>query len=201
MIKNIIFDLGDIFINVDEKITDTELKKNGLDKYSNGMLEMNEKFEKGLISVEEFKKFYKKLFNDKTDDELIKLWNSILIDFPIHRLSFLENIPDKYNLFLLSNTNELHVEYFKEQMGYDFYCRFKNCFDKVYYSYEINLRKPEPEIFQYILKENNLNKEETLFVDDKAENTDVAKKLGIHVWNLDPANEEVVELFEKINLF
>ncbi len=201
MIKNIIFDLGDIFINIDEKMANNELKTNNLDNSFKEIEDINKQFEKGLISVEDFKKFYKMLFIDKTEDELIKLWNSILIDFPVHRLSFLESIPNKYRLFLLSNTNELHVAYFKDQVGYDFYSRFANCFEKVYYSNEINLRKPDLEVFQYILKENNLKKDETLFIDDKVENTDAAKKLGLHVWNLNPDNEEVIDLFKNKHLF
>ena len=200
MIKNIIFDLGDIFIDIDEKQAQKELKKLGLNKFTDEMLEVNLLFEKGLISTKDFLKFYRKQFSAKSEEDLIKIWNSILIDFPIHRLLFIEKIQNKVKLFLLSNTNELHINHFKEQVGYDFYSRFYNCFEKVYYSNEIKLRKPDPEVFQFILNENDLNSNETLFVDDKVENTDSAKILGIHIWKLDPIAEDIIDLFDKFPL-
>ncbi|MEN8124342.1 MAG: HAD family phosphatase [Bacteroidota bacterium] len=197
MIKNIIFDLGDIFISIDESQAQKEFKKLGFNKFTDKMLEVNKQYEKGLISTEGFLKFYRSQFPAKSEEELIKIWNCILIDFPKNRLSFLEKIHNDFRLFLLSNTNKLHINHFKEQVGYDFYSRFYNYFEKVYYSNEIKLRKPETEVFQFILSENNLKANETLFIDDKVKNTDSAKKIGIEIWNLDPLKEDVIELFDK----
>ncbi len=200
MIKNIIFDLGDIFINISESHALNELKKLGLKTFTDEMLEINKQLEKGLISTDNFLKFYKLKFNVESEERLIKIWNSILVDFPLYRLKFLEKIQNDYKLFLLSNTNKFHIKHFKELVGYDFYNRFYNCFEKVYYSNEINMRKPDLQVFNYILNENKLKTIETLFIDDRAENTDSAKKLGISIWRLDPINEDVVDLFDKFPL-
>ena len=200
MIKNIIFDLGDIFININESHAINELKKLGLKMFTDEMLEINKQFEKGLISTDNFVKFYKLKFNVESEERLIKIWNSILVDFPLYRLEFLEKIQNDYKLFLLSNTNKFHIEHFKELVGHDFYNRFYNCFEKVYYSNEINMRKPDLQVFNYILHENKLKTNETLFIDDRTENTDSAKKLGISIWRLDPLNEDVVDLFDKLPL-
>ncbi|RUA10919.1 MAG: HAD family phosphatase [Flavobacteriia bacterium] len=197
MIKNIIFDLGDVLINLDRLNTQTELKKLGLYEFSKEMTDLNLNYEKGLVSTEAFISYYKNIFKDRGEDELVKMWNAILSDFPEYRLKFLENIDKKYSLFLFSNSNELHLNYFKKKAGDDFYSRFSNCFEKEYYSFQVNLRKPDPEAFQFILDENKLKPEETLFIDDTKENTDSAKKLGMRVWNLQAGKEDVTDLFQK----
>lgn len=195
MIKNIIFDLGDVFIDLDHSNSKEELLKLGIDKFSDDMMAINYQYDKGLVSTSEFIAYYTNIFSDKTSDELIDSWNSILIDFPKHRLTFLENLPNKYRLFLLSNTNELHIEYFKSQAGYDFYSRFVNCFEKIYYSHIINCSKPDKNAFRLIIEENNLDASKTLFVDDNLENIESASMLGIETWHIDPKKEEVIDLF------
>jgi len=202
MIKNIIFDLGDVFIDLDHSGSREELLKLGIKKFSDEMMTMNHQYDKGLVSTSEFVAYYTNIFSDKTSDELIDSWNSILIDFPKQRLTFLENLPNKFRLFLLSNTNELHITYFKSQVGYDFYSRFVNCFEKIYYSYKINRSKPDKKAFQLILDQNNLNASETLFIDDRMLNTESAGKLGMETWCINPKQEEVVDLFTvKSDLF
>jgi len=202
MIKNIIFDLGDVFIDLDHSSPKEELLKLGIDKFSDDMVAMNYQYDKGLMTTSKFIAFYANIFLDKTSDELIESWNSILNDFPKHRLTFLENLPNKYRLFLLSNTNELHIEYFKSQVGYDFYSRFANCFEKIYYSHKINCSKPDKNAFQLVLNENNLDASKTLFVDDNLQNTESASQLGMEIWHIDPKKEEVIDLFTvKGNLF
>ena len=195
MVKNIIFDLGDVFIDLDHEKSKNELLNLAISQSTAEMIQINCRYEKGLISTLKFLEYYKGVFSNISEKQLVDAWNSILMDFPKHRLSFLENISKKYRLFLLSNTNELHIDYFRSQVGYDFYKRFVSCFGKLYYSHEINFRKPEKETFQLIVDENNLVFSETLFIDDQLENVESAKKLGIHTWHIDPAKEEVVELF------
>ena len=124
----------------------------------------------------------------------------ILSDFPLHRLEFLEQLKTNYRLFLLSNTDAIHIAHFKKTVGNDFYNRFYNCFENVYFSFEMGLKKPQPEIYLQVLAENHLMASETLFVDDKKENTDAAAHLGIQVWNLQVGKEDVVDLFDKVKL-
>jgi len=124
-------------------------------------------------------------------------WNSILGNFPLYRLEFLQMIASKYRLFLLSNTDHTHIEKFEHSEGQTFARDFYSCFEKVYFSYEIGLRKPDENAFKYVINNHNLNPKKTLFVDDKKENTDVAKKLGFQVWNIQPGIEDITQLFEK----
>jgi putative hydrolase of the HAD superfamily len=101
---------------------------------------------------------------------------------------------NQHRLFLLSNTNDLHIECVKEQMGRMRFSRFKNAFEVFYLSYEIGMRKPDTEIFEFVLEKNQLSAQETLFVDDVKENTDAAANLGIHVWNLQVGEEDITQL-------
>ena len=202
MIKNIIFDFGDIFINLDKHATYMEMAKLGVTKISDEMIAVYHEYEKGLMATDEFITFYHDKFGIKKED-LVFAWNAILLDFPKKRLDFLKDLArsKRYRLFLLSNTNVLHIKWVQNSLGEEFYNEFKNSFEQFYLSHEINFRKPDSEIYEFVLKENNLLADETLFVDDLKENTDSASKLGIHVWNLIPEKEDVTELFirNKIN--
>ena len=202
MIKNIIFDFGDIFINLDKKATVAELHKLGIETISDEMIQAAKVYEKGLISSEEFINIHQEIFYFLTTQQLTFAWNAVLKDLPKHRLDFIKNLADseKYRLFLLSNTNEMHISWIKENWGKDQFKAFKNCFEKFYLSHEIHLRKPDAEIFEFVLKENQLIAEETLFIDDVAENTATAEEMGIQVWNLVPGEEDVADLFIKNEL-
>ena len=198
MIKNIIFDFGDIFINLDKQATYRELKKLGVPHISDEMTIVARQYEKGIISTQEFTNFFSSQLGVSVS-ELIVAWNSILLNFPRERFLFLKELygSKKYRLFLLSNTNELHISWIQQNWGFNKYMEFKNCFEKFYLSHEINLRKPNKEIYEFALKENNLIAEETLFIDDLEENTAAASALGVHVWNLIPNQEDVSQLFIK----
>jgi FMN phosphatase YigB (HAD superfamily) len=195
MIKNIIFDFGDIFINLDKQATYKAMAALGVAEITAEMIAVYHQYEKGLITTERFIGFFYNKFGIPEVD-LIAAWNAILLDFPKERLDFLKELSasKKYRLFLLSNTNDLHIECIQNSLGEMFYSEFKNCFEQFYLSHEINFRKPDSEIYEFVLNENNLIAAETLFVDDLKENTDSASKLGIHVWNLIPNKEEVVDL-------
>ena len=198
MIKNIIFDFGDIFINLDKKATYSELEKLGVSKITDEMIDVAYRYERGLISTDEFIGFFRKKFKVVKED-LVFAWNSILLDFPLRRLVFLKELvkSKKYRLFLLSNTNDLHISSLKKSLGTEFYNEFKSCFEQFYLSHEIHFKKPDTAIYEFVLNENNLIADETLFVDDLKENTDAANKLGIHTWNLIPGKEDITELFTK----
>jgi putative hydrolase of the HAD superfamily len=200
MIKNIIFDFGDIFINLDKEATYREMAKLGVEIITPEMIQMYHDYEKGLIETDFFIQYFIEKYAFSKSD-LILAWNAVLLDFPENRLQFLKELAasKKHRLFLLSNTNDLHIESVKNSVGIPFFDEFKNCFEQFYLSHEINLRKPDSEIYQFVLQSNQLKAEETLFVDDLQENTDAAKLLGIEVWNLNPKEENVTELFTKKN--
>ncbi|WP_029037436.1 HAD family hydrolase [Salinimicrobium xinjiangense] len=195
MIKNIIFDFGDVFLNLDKPATARELKKHKIVDFPEVMLQKNMEYEKGLISSEDFIEGYKKSFPQLTSEMITGSWNAILLDFPEHRLEFLKKLKQEgnYTLILLSNTNHIHIDWVKQNI--EFFEEFRNCFDAFYLSQEINLRKPDPEIYEYVLTQHELIPGQTLFIDDTPENTKAAAKLGIKVWNIDPAKEDVTDLF------
>jgi glucose-1-phosphatase len=203
MINTIIFDFGNVFINLDIedaiKKTHEAFEINAL---SEEMVAFNSFYEQGLISTDEFIEFYIENFPKQTKDELIAIWNIMLKDFPKHRLEFLQKLKkeNKYKLILLSNTNELHIDYIKKNVP--FYNEFKACFDAYYLSQEINLRKPNKDIFEFVLTENNINANHCLFIDDNKANIITANDLGFKTWHITPYKEDVVNLFKtKSDLF
>lgn len=203
MIKNLIFDFGDVFINLDkEQAFSRASNLFELKVMPEAIHHINALYEQGLVSTEEFMAFYMDYFPNLNRDALLDLWNCILLGFPAHRLDFLRQLvaEKKYKLILLSNTNTLHINWIKENIS--FYEDFKMCFDAFYLSHEINLRKPNADIFEFVLNENSIKAEESLFIDDTEENIVTATALGLHTWHLDPKTEDVTSLFEvKSNLF
>lgn len=197
MITTIIFDFGDIFINIDFKAMENAMKSLGLKEWNADLDKLNSKFEKGKIKEEEFLKGIQKYVSNASLEEIKTAWSKVLLDFPLYRLEFLQNLSHKYQLFLLSNTDAIHVEQFENMVGESFSRDFYQCFEKVYFSFEIGQRKPEPEAFNYIINKHELSVKRTLFVDDRKANTDIAESLGMKVWNLKVGEEDVVDLFEK----
>jgi len=195
MIKNIILDFGDIFINLDKPATAREMMKFGFTGITPELDTLFKEYEMGLVTSEEFLAFTGRLFPNATRHNLIDAWNAILLDFPDERLEFLEALAaeKRYRLFLLSNTNEIHIENERQKMGEKF-IRFERAFEGFYLSYEMGKRKPNSDIFQQVLDENQLLPEETFFVDDTKENTDAAAQLGIKTWNLQVGKEDIVQL-------
>jgi putative hydrolase of the HAD superfamily len=194
-IKNLIFDLGGVILDLSvdstlqsfselAKIDHTTVKK--LFISSKGF----ESYEKGEISDAEFRDFVRKLYNiDASDEKLDACWNAMLLDIPLEKLKLLETLKTKYNVYLLSNTNNIHVHYINtillpriEKTSLD------DFFHRSFYSHQMKKRKPDLEIFQEVLDEGNFKPEETLFLDDNSDNVQGAGKLGIktvHVVNPD----------------
>jgi FMN phosphatase YigB (HAD superfamily) len=197
MINAILFDFGDVFINLDKQATIDGLQKLGLSAWNDDLDQLNLKYEVGAISEEDFLLGFQKNIPNASIDEISKAWNAILLDFPLYRLEFLQMLSKKYRLFLLSNTDAIHIETFEQKTGPSFYGDFYQCFEKVYFSFEIGMRKPNPEVYNFVLDQNGLQAKHTLFIDDKKENTDAALALGFPVWNLQVGEEDVVDLFEK----
>ena len=190
-IKNIIFDLGGVILNIDYKRPQEEFRKLGVKEveklYSKqNQVELFDLLETGKISEKEFVQKIKESSDlEISDSEIIAAWNSILLEFPLRRLQILQQLQLHYNIYLLSNTNEIHEKAFNEmlkvQCGYPSLTLF---FDRVYLSHRVGLRKPDPKIFELVLSENNLKKEETLFIDDSIQHIESASQLGIKTIHL-----------------
>lgn len=203
MINTIIFDFGNVFVNLDiEAAHKYALETFQIESLSEEMLGFNSFYEQGLISTDEFLEFYSENFPKLSKEALIDIWNFMLKDFPESRLDFLKAIQhsSKYKLILLSNTNALHINYIKDHVS--FYEEFKNCFDAFYLSHEINLVKPNQDIFEFILNKNKLKAEECLFIDDNQDNINTANTLKIKTWHINPETEDVINLYDiKKDLF
>ncbi|MFK5983357.1 MAG: HAD family phosphatase [Flavobacteriaceae bacterium] len=197
MIKTIIFDFGDVFIDLDKEAPFIEMEKLGITSFTEEMIETNKLYETGRISTSEFIEFYRTEFPHISEKELTEAWNSIILNFPEHRLEFLKElaVSKKYELILLSNTNDLHIEKVIENMSIEMYKRFQKCFDAFYLSQEIHFRKPNADIYEFVLNKHHIKAEETFFIDDTLENIETANILGIHTWNINPKTEDIINLF------
>ena len=185
-INNIIFDLGGVILNLDYSRTIKEFNKLGLFNFESLYSQKKQSgifddFEKGEISIEKF--IYSinnttKLNIKKTDFRFA--WNAMLLDLPKERLEFIKKLKKDFKVYLLSNTNEIHIEKFEANLKKNnFLEEFQSCFDQIYYSYKIGLRKPDKDCFNKVLKDHNLIAHETLFIDDSLQHIEGAKKVGI----------------------
>lgn len=184
--KNIIFDLGGVILNIDYNLTIQSFQKLGIPNFQELYTQANQNnvfddFETGKISSEAFLSYVKEQSGIAISSEQIRnAWNAMLLDLPKMRLEQLKLLKPSFKLYLLSNTNEIHVEAFKKIIDQSFGSYwFENVFDKVYFSNEIGLRKPNAEIFDFVIAQNKLKKSETIFFDDSIQHIEGAKKTGI----------------------
>jgi putative hydrolase of the HAD superfamily len=200
MIKTLLFDFGDVFINLDKEATMRQLSRAGYHDIPCDLIPWMHDYEKGLVTTEEFLREAMSAFPGMPREELISAWNAIILDFPRHRLDFLRELSEKgtHRLLLLSNTNALHIQKVKKSMGPEDYQNFSSCFQGFYLSHEIHLRKPEPSVFEMILNKHKIRPEETLFVDDTHEHIDSAHRLGFVTWHLQVGKEDITELKKKL---
>ena len=185
-IKNIIFDLGGVLLNLDFNRTYDALRNLGIDKpeeiirLGHGSVILRA-HESGKITDEEFVQSLKKLSPVPVNDsDIINAWNMLLLDFPKDRIEWLRGLKKKYRLFLFSNTNGIHVAHFRKMYS-DAYGNavFDDHFEKAYYSHIAGLIKPDLEAFHLVVRENNLAPEETLFIDDTLANVEAARQAGL----------------------
>lgn len=203
-IKNIILDLGGVLINLDYNKTNDELAKLGL---TNGFtkakqIDLFDRLEEGKISDFDFLNEFNQLAGANHDHQLIiNAWNAILLDFPISRLDLVNELSQKYRVFLFSNTNSIHINAVYEILKRDHAINnLDNYFEKVYISNELGIRKPKPEGFLHIISENNLNPKETLFIDDSPQHIVGAKEAGIQAEWLDLEKEDIHSMVKRLSL-
>ena len=197
MIKNIIFDFGDIFINLDKEATAKALAQLGITEISEETLMICKQYEMGLLSTTGFIDFFETKFQIPSE-KLITAWNAILLDFPTHRLKFIQELAKNanYNLFLLSNTNAFHIEEINSKEGLVLFEQFCALFEKVYLSHEIGMRKPHTEVFHHIVEAQKLNASETLFIDDSPQHVEGALEAGLKAYHLKDG-EQILSLFRE----
>lgn len=201
-IKNIIFDLGGVILDIDETIVYKELEKMGISTselaQSKEFIDIMSKFDTGIYTAPTFRKKTKALLGqDKmTDQRFDAIWNAMLLDIPRERIEAIEKVKKHYKIFLMSNSNVIHYDLYVRDLQLRFgYNEFDELFNKSYFSFAEHLEKPDPRFFELILDHEGLLPEETLFIDDTAANIKVAKSLGINTYHI--SREELVRnLFE-----
>jgi epoxide hydrolase-like predicted phosphatase len=195
-ITTIIFDLGGVILNLDQDRTLRAFKRLGVDLEDiNEMSTIFSDFEVGKINANDFRQaIMTHLKGNATENEIDAAWNAMLLDLPTERLTYLKFLRKNFNVHLLSNTNSIHIDAFNkylldEHPNIDWYAQF----DKVYYSYEIGFRKPNKDIYEFVLQENNLKPHECLFIDDLKANLNGAGHVGMHtIWAKNPLDENML---------
>jgi FMN phosphatase YigB (HAD superfamily) len=205
-IKNIIFDLGGVIINLDIPRTVAEFTRiAGLpfeSIYSQAeQIEVFDKFDKGLVSdFDFFNSIRKHLRYNGKDEDLLKAWNAMLLDVPSHRLDMLVKLKLNYKTFLLSNTNETHITAFERDLYRQHGVKnFNDYFEAVYYSCRMGMRKPDAEIFNKVLSEQDLDPAETIFIDDTEKHVKGAGACGIRSYLL-PPKMDVEDLLKELRI-
>ena len=200
-IKNIIFDLGGVILNIDYNKTATAYKELGLTNFDDlySQFKQNNLFDRletGLISEDDFvSKIKQELPLGTTNQQIINAWNAMLLDLPEQRINLLRAVSKQYRIFLLSNTNQIHYDVYMAYFNRAYQLKFNTLFEKTYYSHKIGLRKPNKDCFEFVLESSSLNNTETLFIDDSSQHIQAAKILGINT--LHHTERDLTELFDE----
>lgn len=202
-IRNIIFDLGGVLLNIDPKKTIEAFGKLGMEQLvgDKGLSYDHDIFyqmEQGQITPDEFREGVLKLLPNRVSfQEIDAAWTAMLLDFPAIRVELVKNLRKDFKIYLFSNTNAIHVEkfhsIFRNQHGFE----VSTLFDKDFYSNEIGYRKPSPESYQEIIRLSGINPEESLFIDDSQQNVESAIASGLKGYWLEP-DQKVEEIFQEL---
>ena len=185
-IRNIVFDLGGVLVDLDFKAAINGLQKAGFANVKEQLQAFDrdgifQKFELGEMTAEEFRTAIRENSTvELTDEEVDALWNAMLLEIPREKLELILDLRGKYMVYLLSNTNSIHWDYVcKNAFNYRGF-RVNDYFEETFLSYEMHLAKPDKAIFEKVLQDANLLPEETLFIDDSEANCKAAEEVGIH---------------------
>ena len=201
-IKNIIFDLGGVLLNIDYQATIKAFKALGISNFDEiyaqaAQNHMFDRFDKGEISPSVFREELRQITGlPLTDDTIDQTWYAMILDLPWPRIDLLQGIKANYRCFLLSNTNAIHIPLFHDYLYREYGMENLNAFfEKQYLSYDIGMRKPDREPFELILRENDLVAGQTLFIDDSIQHVEGARAVGIKSFWLDTDAMQVTDLF------
>ncbi len=198
LFDSIIFDLGGVIINIDvdralgsfSEISGSPKSAIDWEPHFSGFIHQ---FEIGKISESDFRDSLRAVIGKNLKDEALDdCWNQLLLDIPKHRLDRLQVLRKKYRIALLSNTNSIHTRNVHSLLQRSTGAPdFATYFDSVYYSYQMNLAKPDPRIFEAVIKDNNFRTERTLLVDDNQDNIQAAAQLGLQVFQVKDSDDWV----------
>jgi putative hydrolase of the HAD superfamily len=205
MIKNIIFDLGNVVLSIDTKLSEKEFAAYGLTDFKNlytlaSQAEIFDRLEIGKISPEEFYEEFRQIIGADMSDEIIeKCWNALILDYRPEVIELLKKLKIKYRTFLLSNTNKIHYDYYTEILKHNFRVNgLQALMEKAYFSHEIGMKKPDEKVFNFVLSDADILPGETLFIDDNKDNIMTAQKLGIQTIWLTNNNIEHLDIWREL---
>ena len=199
-VKTVIIDLGGVIYDVDYHKTINAFKALGIGHFEEvyakaGQSDLFNDLEVGKISCAVFVERIKTLSGqDMTSSQIVNAWNGMLLGFMPDALASLKRLRSTYRIFLLSNTNEIHIQEIENRVGTAFFSDFCALFEKVYLSHELGLRKPHPEVFKHILNEQGLKANETFFIDDSIQHVEGAIKAGLYAHHLKD-DQKINQLF------
>ena len=200
-IRNIVFDLGGVLVDLDFKAAINGLQQAGFANVKEQLLAFDrggifQKFEVGEITADEFRTAIRENSTvTLTDEEVDALWNLMLLEIPREKLELILELRSKYMVYLLSNTNAIHWDYVcKNAFNYRGF-RMEDYFEETFLSFEMHLAKPDKAIFEKVLSEANLLPEETLFIDDSEANCKAAQEVGIHAHHYH-VGDDLSKIFE-----
>lgn len=200
-IRNIIFDLGGVLLNIDPKKTIEAFGELGMeqmvgDKGHTYDHEIFYQMEQGKISSDEFRNGVLQLLPNRVSYQQIDdAWTAMLLDFPAIRVQLVKNLRKHYNIYLFSNTNAIHVDKFHSNFSQQHGFEVTTLFDKDFYSNEIGYRKPSAESYHEIIRRSGINPQESLFIDDSHPNIEGAVSAGLKGYWLEPG-QKVEEIFK-----
>ena len=202
--KAIVFDLGAVILNINYQNTIDEFTKLGVKKAENFyskkvQMHLFDQIEIGKISKYQFLNELQKETKNANLKQVELAWNAMLLELPEERFQLIKKLKNSHAIYLLSNTNSIHIDAFKKKLGNEKWLAFCKLFDKMYLSHKLGLRKPDVKIFEYILKDQKLKAEEVFFIDDSLQHIKEKKKIGIHCHHL-LDNEDITSLFADITL-
>jgi putative hydrolase of the HAD superfamily len=185
-IENIIFDLGGVILNIDYQLTEKAFISLGLQDFSRMYTQaaqtgLFDNYEKGNCSTPYYINALLDFLPPNTSaNKVVAAWNAMILEFPIENLQLLQKLKSKYRIFLLSNTNDIHLQAVNRALKrVSNESNLSGFFEKTYYSFEIGMRKPDCEIFNKVCSENNLDYSKTLFIDDTEKHILGAKEIGL----------------------
>ncbi len=194
-IQNIIFDWGGVLLNLDMERCLTAFETAGAKDIRSFLTGTNEaaffkEYECGLISTAQFRDEVRRYIGrDIADEGIDRMWNSMLGDIPTEKLTLLEALSHRYRLFLLSNTNELHWNHASSHVFRHEGRDLRECFERIFLSFNMGLGKPDPEIFRQAVIEANIHPEETVFIDDSQTNCLAAESVGVRAMHYQPGTD------------
>lgn len=195
-INSVILDLGGVVLDIDYSLTLKAFSEVGVSLTDHttftGSNELFNLFDCGQVTPAEFRLNFNQTFGvTLSPEQFDKAWNALLLDWDMERLALIEQLRSRYHVFLLSNTNAIHFEHYNQMLVQRTGKGLRDYFHKAYFSFEMGLRKPQPEIFKRVIDDNGLTPAQTLFVDDTLEHVRAAQSLGINAVHLEGGNRNL----------